>query len=277
MTKEELKQIQSICREWLRQPDTAKDSRLTIPLGGALSRAFALKINALLTFDNVLIMSADDADTGVSYATLIRQPDGAEEIFDTPFEKIPTESSVASEPAPERATQKRYRLAMEELAERQRRDAAEAATQAVELDTLWIERDHSASEPQPKFLLYSDGKLLGYSLLERDRSAGQRSGRFHPGEDYFEYAHTFQELPEAENECLEINVREAYEIFEDGSDAVRMKFYELAAKVDQMKLYIEDESGTRINTSTVRLEDLSLKYDDESERWLYVTVDSSAS
>ena len=212
MTKEELKQIQSICREWLRQPDTAKDSRLSIPAGDALSRAFALRVSALLTFDNVLILSANDAETGVCYAKLIREPDGAEEIFDTPFEKIPTESIVDSEPAPERETQKRYREAMEQLAETQRRDAAEAAAHAVEVNAWWIEKDDSAFEPQPKYLLCTNGKLLGYSLLEREGSDGERKGRFHPSEDYFEYADIFAALPQAENECLEAGVREAYGI-----------------------------------------------------------------
>jgi len=92
MTKEGLEQIQSVCREWLQRVGTSQQSRLTIPAAAALSRPVELKINAFLTFDNVLIMSADDAETGACYAKVIRQPDGTEEIFDTPLDRVAASS-----------------------------------------------------------------------------------------------------------------------------------------------------------------------------------------
>ncbi|HSS19779.1 MAG TPA: hypothetical protein VLL54_06870 [Pyrinomonadaceae bacterium] len=270
MTRDELEQVQSICHGWLRHAGTANGSRMTIPATGAITCPVELQVRSLLSFDNVLISSAVDANTDTCYAKLIRQPDGAEEIFDTPFEKIPTDSAVASEAITERPTQTRYREAMERLAETQQRDAENAVT-GIEPNALWLEKASSAAEQQPKYLLYTNGKLLGYSLLERRGSDGQRSGRFHASDDYFEYIDIFAALPDVENDWMEVNVREAYGIVEAGSDESRARFNELSEQVAALDLYLCDESGRKIDASEVRLEDLSRKYDDESERWLYLT------
>jgi hypothetical protein len=270
MTKEELEYIQAACRVWLRHPDAAT-SRVTIPAAGPLSRPVEVERSGILTFDNVLITSAVDAETGVCYTKLIKQPDGLSEFFDTPSEKIaPDRRPVnVSEPAM-RATQKKYQDAMRRLEEE--RPGAEAT--GIDLDPMWIEKADSDSDEQPKHQLYTQGKLLGYSLLERKRSEGNLSGRFHPSEDYFEYAPLFVELPEAENEWMETNAREAYGISDERRDLTRARFNELSAQVAGLDLYLMSEAGTRIETSEIKLEDLSAYYKDESERWLHVVVES---
>lgn len=79
------------------------------------------------------------------------------------------------------------------------------------------------------------------------------------------------------NDCLEANVQEAYGIFEEENDSYRTRFALLSAQVDELELYVEEENGQRIEASEVRLEDLSRHYDDETERWLYVTVNKEQS
>lgn len=262
ITKAELEYIQEICHEWLWRPATANGSQLTIPAGGELARAFELKIIGVLTFDNVLILSAADAQTGACYAKLIRQPDGPEAVFDTPFEKLAVSVSP-SEPAPLRATQQRYQEAGARVINE------EVPVSANDLNSAWIEKANSASEEPPKYLLFTNGKLLGYSLLERARTGGQRSGRFHPGEDYFEYAQIFAAFPDLENECVEQSARAAYGLSES-DDGSRTRFNELSSQIAELKLYLEDESKRRLQTADLRLEDLSQKYNDQTERWLHV-------
>ena len=94
MTKEELEHIQNVCRQWLAQPGTASNSHLTISAGGALTRTVELVAKTLLTFDNVLFKSALDAKTGAIYTGFARQPDGTEEFFDTPYEKMEKMANV---------------------------------------------------------------------------------------------------------------------------------------------------------------------------------------
>ena len=279
MTKEELEQIQSVCRDWLRQPGVANGSRLIIPAGGAVSRTVELEVSSLLTFDNVTITSAVDADTGVCYSKLIAGQGESGETIDTPLEMItggetsPSTSPVPKQSAPLRATQKRYQDAMQRLAETHDSHVTEGSRSASDTNAWWIEKVPSEADQQPKYLLYTNGELLGHSLLERARSDGQRSGRFHPSEDYFTYAHIFAALPQAENDCFEASAREAYEIVEAGDDEYRKRFNELSAEVDALQLYLEDEDGLKIKTTELRLEDLSHHFDDETERWLHVTID----
>jgi hypothetical protein len=274
MTKEELEHIQAVCRERLRRPDTSEDCCLVIPAGGALSCAIELKVSALLTFNNVLIMSANDSETGICYTKLIRQSDGLEEVFNTPFEKIAADSVAPGAPKPllMRAAQRRYQEAMERFGGTQQADANTGVPSPVSTNEWWIEKATFEADQLPKYLLYTNGKLLGYSMLERARADGKRSGRFHASEDYFEYADIFEAFPQAENDCLEANVQEAYGIFEVENDDYRKKFAQLSAQVDALGLYVEEESGHRLAASEVRLEDLSHKYDDQTERWLYITI-----
>ncbi len=271
MTEAELAHIQAVCHEWLRQPGTAKHSRMTIPAGGALSRAVELKISALLTFDNVLIMSAVDAETGACYTKLIGRQGEPGEFIDTPLDQIAFKSTspVQEQPAPLRATQKRYRDAMERLSETQ----AQNIPSVSDTNEWWFEKAAYEDDQLPKVLLYTAGKLLGYSMLERARSDGERSGRFYASEDYFEYAHIFEALPQAENDCWEANVQEAYGIFAAEHEGYRARYALLSAQVDELRLYLEDESGQRFEALEVKLEDLSRHYDEETERWLYVTIE----
>lgn len=247
---------------------------MTIPAGGALSRTVEIKISALLTFDDVLIMSALDADSGACYTKLIGRQGEPGEIIDTPLDQITFKaaSAVQGQSAPLRATQKRYQDAMELAATRPGK-ANEAVPPAGDTNTLWIEKPNSEADQQPKYLLYSNGKLLGHSLLERARSNGERRGRFYPSEEYFEYAEIFAALPQAENDSLEANAQEAYGIFAEENDGYRARFAQLSAQVDELELYVAEESGHRIETSEIRIEDLSHHYDDETERWLYVTIE----
>ena len=276
MTEAKLEHIQAVCRGWLRQSDTSTDSRMTIPAGGALSRTIEIKISALLTFDNVLIMSAVDAETGACYTKLIGRQGEPGELIDTPLDQISFNSTspASGEPAPLRATQKRYQDAMERFA--QVNSINKGVAPVSDTNELWIEKTNSEVEQVPKYLLYTGEKLLGYSLLERARSNGERSGRFHPSEEYFEYAQIFAALPLAENDCLEANCQEGYGIFERENDGYRARFALLSAQVDALELYVEEEGGHRIEASEIRLEDLSHDYDDETERWLYVTYQQNS-
>ena len=79
-------------------------------------------------------------------------------------------------------------------------------------------------------------------------------------------------LPEAENEWMETNAREAYGISDESARTVRSRFNELSTQVAALKLYITNEAGTRVEASEVRLEDLSAYYNDQSERWLHVVI-----
>jgi hypothetical protein len=164
---------------------------------------------------------------------------------------------------------------MERLAGTQQANAN--ASSASDTNEWWIEKANSEADERPKYLLYTNGKLLGYSMLERARSAGGRSGRFHPSEEYFEYVDIFAALPQAENDYLEANAEEGYGIFAEEHDGYRTKFALLSAQVDSLELYVAEESGDRIAASEIRLEDLSRHYDDETERWLYVTTNNEQS
>lgn len=247
---------------------------MTIPAGGALSRTVEVKISALLTFDDVLIMSAVDAETGACYTKLIGRQGEAGDFMDTPLDQIAfnSPSPVEEQPVPLRATQKRYEDAMKRVTQANSLDKGIASVS--DTNELWIEKTNSDADQLPKYLLYTNGKLLGYSLLERARSEGQRTGRFHPSEDYFEYADLFAALPQAENDCMEANAQEAYGILAEENDGYRARFAQLSAQVDELKLYVEEESGQKIDASEIRLEDLSHHYDDQTERWLHVTIDT---
>lgn len=269
MTKQELEYIQAACRVWLQQPG-ADMSRTIIPAAGPLSRPVEVARSGVLTFDNALITSAVDVETGVCYTKLIEQTEGVSEFFDTPSEEIaPDRNPVnVSEPAM-RNTQKKYQDAMR----RSEEERCDAEATAIDLNPSWLEKENPDSANQPKYQLYTNGKLLGYSLLERAGSDGQRIGRFHPSEDYFDYAHIFAALPQAENDCFEANAREGYGIMEAGDEEQRKRFNELSAEADELKFYLEDEEGLRIKASVVSLEDLSRHYDDETERWLHVAIE----
>ena len=193
---------------------------------------------------------------------------------DTPFEQIASATAVQHEVKAEpvvRATQKRYQDALARLAESQPAQAASA--DYTDLTLSWIARGNfDVDDEQPKFFLYSDQKLLGYSLLERRRADNQLSGRLHASEDYFEYAEILVAFVEAENDCLESNVREAYGLFDPENAELQTRFDELSTRVNALQLYVADDTGRRLDTSEVRIEDLSRKYDDETERWLFVTL-----
>lgn len=269
MTKEELEYIQAVCRDWLQHPG-APTNKTIISAAGPLSRPVEVERHGILTFDNLRITSAVDAETGVCYTKLLEQPDGVSEFFDTPIEKIaPDQGPLNVSEPPMRASQKQYQDAMRRLEEE--RSIVNAT--AIDPNSWWIEKADGDSDEQPKYQLYTDGKLLGYSLLERARSNGQRIGRFHPSENYFDYAHLFAALPQAENDCFEANAREAYGIADAEADEERKRFNELSAEADALKIYLEDEAGLRIKTLELRLEDLSRLYDDEKERWLRVAIE----
>ena len=248
---------------------------MIIPAGGALSRDVEVVVSSLLTFDNVLIRSAGDAETGVCYTKLIGRQGEAGEFIDTPLDRITSNPTPPDpeQPAAMRATQKRYQDAMERFAKTRQSEVSEGLPSVSDMRTWWIEKADSEAVEQPKYLLYTNRQLLGYSLLERTRSGGQLSGRFYPGEDYFEYSHIFEEFPEAENDCLEANAREAYEIFDEKNEEYRNRFNELAAQVAALRLCLADEAGGMIAASEIRLEDLSRYYNDPTERWLYVTLE----
>ena len=278
MTKAELEHIQSVCHEWLRQPGVSQDSRKTIPSSDVLSRTVELKITGLLTFDDVLITSVIDAESGTCYTKLIATPGEAGEFFDTPFESIaPDTASLLKDPAKVlTATRERYQDAMARLADSKvSENESDVANQLAMNSSLLggLSQSQREDDTAPKFLLYSNRKLLGHSLLERSLSTHERRGRFHPSEDYFEYAEFFAALPAAENEWMEANAQEAYGLEVAGALEARSRFTELSAKLEALKLYVENEDGHPIEASKIELEDLSRHYDDETERWLYVTLD----
>ena len=278
MTKAELEHIQSLCHEWLLQPGVSQDGRKTIPSSNALSRAVELKITALLTFDDLLITSVSDAETGACYTKLIASFGEPGEFFDTPFESLaPDTASLVSEPAKVlTATQQRYQEAMARLRDSERSDVRESdVANQLEMDLLLparLSQSQRETDTAPKFLLYTNRKLLGHSLLERARSSNERRGRFHPSEDYFEYAEIFAALPAAENECMEANVQEAYGLQVAGALESRKRFDELSTQLEALKLYLENEDGQPIEAVEIKLEDLSRHYDDETERWLCVRL-----
>ena len=70
---------------------------------------------------------------------------------------------------------------------------------------------------------------------------------------------------------MEANAREAYGLPDDNGGEYRNRFQELSDRIEALELYIADASGQKIETSEVRIEDLSSHYDDESERWLHVS------
>jgi len=277
MTRAELEHIQTVCHDWLRQPGVSQSGRKTIPSSNALSRAVELKITGLLTFDDVLITSVIDAETGICYTKLIGRPGEAGEFFDTPFESIaPDTVSIAKEPAKVlTATRQRYQDAMARLAE----VSESNVSKQMELDSwplgAFSPNEREANDDAAKFLLYTNRNLLGYSLLERALSTRERRGRFHPSENYFEYAEFFAALPAAENEWMEAGVQEAYGLQVAGALESRNRFNELSAQLEALKLYVESEDGHPIETVEIKLEDLSRKYDDEAERWLWVTLNSN--
>lgn len=272
MTDEELKHIQAVCRGWLRQPGTANRSRMTIPAGGALSRTVEVVVGSLLTFDNVLFMAALDAETSACYTTMIVPQGQPEEFIDTPLDKFLAYSTppVQQPSAPLRATQQRYHDAMQRLAESSQRDLPEAIDSTFDTKA-WLAPRMTPEADRQKFLLYTNQDVLGHSFLEHERG-GQRNGRFYPDENYFEYASIFEAFPEAENYALEANAREAYELFDEKNEEYRNRFNELSAQIASLGLYVTDESGRKLETSELRLEDLSRYYDDQLERWLYVTL-----
>lgn len=275
MTKAELEQIQTVCREWLRQPERS-ESRLTIPAGSGLSRAIQIERKAILTFDNLLITTAVDAETGAKYAGLIQRPDEPDEFLDIPYamvaEVTPLPASEAPAPPPLRATQRRYQEAMDLLAQHQRESSNDFDAPADY--SQWLDNAPSAARDLlPSYLVYSGSELLGYTMLERIRSARERDGRFYPSEDYFAYADIFTALPDAEEEYLEAAVRTAYGLIDHGSDESWKRFNDLSAQVEALALYLQTEDGKRMEVMEVRLVDLSHKYDDQTERWLYITVD----
>jgi hypothetical protein len=279
MTKAELEHIQTVCHEWLRQPGVAQDSRRTIS-SSALSRPVELKINGLLTFDDVLIKSVIDAETGTCYTKLIARPGEAGEFFDTPFESIARDTAALVK-GPEKvltATRARYQDAMARLRDSERSDVSEPyVANQWEIDSLLLnvlsesQRDNDTA---PKFLLYTNRKLLGYSLLERALSTHERRGRFHPSEDYFDYSEFFAALPAAENEFMEASVQEAYGLTVAEALESRNRFNELLVQLEALRLHVENEAGQTIDAVEIKLEDLSRYYDDEAERWLWVTLKS---
>ena len=252
MTKDELEQVQSIIRQWMSEPTTHSDSRLTIPSGIVADRAIVIEIKSLLTFDNVLVESAVDADSGLCYTKRIGPSGKAGEFIDTPFEMLALETAQTGGPAPPanfipRPAQRAIEPTLDELSE--------------------VDSDPD----RPKFLLYSNQTLLGYSLLEQTKSSNERKGRFHPSDDYFDYSQIFEAFPQVENDWMELNAREAYGLTDDDADAYRNRFNELTEKVEALKLYLTDATSQRIETTEVTVEDLSHYYDDQRERWLYVT------
>jgi len=270
MTQEELEYIQTVCRAWLKQPDTSQESRLVVPQGDSLSRAVELEVKALLTFDDVLIKSAADAETGANYTRMLSQPNGPDEFFDTPFEMI-TVPAPPPAPTPLRATQKRHQEAMARNTASKNDNSS--AVDSLPRFELWCDEGSVADDDSlPKYLIYSGPELLGHSLLERVHSARERSGRFCPGDNYFNYVDIFAALPDAENEFFEAAVKTAEGLVDNEVQQASSRFSELAAKIAALDLYVQSEGGERMAVSEVRLEDLSRKYDDQAERWLYITL-----
>jgi hypothetical protein len=259
MTKDELEQIQSICRQWMSEPTTHRESRLTIPSGVVLPRTMLIEIKGLLTFDNVRILSAIDVDSGVCYTKLIGNLLEVGTFIDAPFEMI---EAGANETSASDATAAANSVAVPCVQPTITQPRIPAS------DMLAAEAD-SDSGP-PRFLLYSNQTLLGYSLLEKTRSAQQKSGRFYPSDDYFDYSQLFEAFPQAENDWMEVSAREAYGLTADNAGEYRKRFAELSEGIEALRLYLADAEGRAIETAEVGVEDLSRHYDDQSERWLHV-------
>ncbi len=253
MTNDELEQIQLIIHQWMSEATTHSESRLTIPSGIVTDSAIVIEIKTLLTFDNVLVESAVDADTGLCYTKRIAPSGKAGEFIDTPFEMLPGETAPITEAALPASF------------------VAQAPQHPIEPSPVELKAEADSDPDRPKYLLYSNDTVLGYSLLEQTKSANQRKGRFHPSDDYFDYSQTFEAFPQAENDWMELNAREAYGLTDDDAEAYRNRFNELTDKIGALKLYLADANRKRIETTEVRVEDLSHYYDDQRERWLYVT------
>jgi hypothetical protein len=234
----------------LSNPATNGDSRLTLPPDAVLPRAITIEIKAILTFDNVRIISAIDADTSVCYTKLIGKSGDAGTFIDTPLDMI---AARPDQPVRENSVRS------SESAN------AEVARPRTEMATTF-EQDSASGD----YLLCSNGKVLGCSALEKTKSAHQRTGRFFPSDDYYEVAEIFEQFPTVENDWLEANVREAYGLTDNDASDFRRKFNDLCERIDALKLYVGDASGKQIATTEVKLEDLSTFYRDESERWLHV-------
>ena len=200
----------------------------------------------------MLITSAVDTETAVCYTKLIGKSGEVGTFIDAPLEMIANdEASYVPDIPP------KFSSAVE-APERARDEPRSIQTMVFESDSL-----------REKYLLCSNGTVLGYSLLEKTIS-DSRSGRFFPSDDYFEFAETFAAFPQAENDCFEANVREAYGLIDDDADEYRRVFNELSERIDALHLYVADEAGKPIPTTELRVEDLSQYYRDESERWLHV-------
>jgi len=254
ITEEQFKQIQSLCREWLSEPATNRESRLTIPAGAVLPQSITVEIKGILTFDDVLITSAVDTKTGVCYTKLIGKSGDPGTFIDSPFEMI----GAGEAPQPDKTRSQSPAYASERVTDGVINPHPEERTAF---------RDKSA---RGEYLLCSNGIVLGSSSLEKTKSTDQRTGRFFPTDDYYEVAEIFEAFPQAENDWLETNVREAYGLTDDDAEDFRRKFNELCERIDALKLYVADESGKQIATTELKLEDLSQFYRDESERWLHV-------
>jgi hypothetical protein len=200
----------------------------------------------------VLIESAVDADNGFCYTKRIGESGKTGEFIDTPFEMIEAAAAQTTEPS----------LSANFI----RRSEQQPTVAPIKTATPEIDSDPD----RPKFLLYSNQTLLGYSLLEQTKSANQRKGRFHPNDDYFDYSAMFEEFPQAENDWMEVNTREAYGLTNENAGEVHKRFNELRTGIEGLKLYLADADGRAIETVEVRVEDLSRHYDDPSERWLHV-------
>jgi len=236
-----------MCREWLNDPATTSESRLIIPAGIVLPQAIAIEIKRILTFDDVLITSAVDADSGLCYTKLFSKSGGPGSFINPPLEMI-----AGPEPAPELSASPT--------------ETTKPATRPR------LDRKPAIESPLPHrpYRLCSNRIVLGSSALEKTNSANHRSGRFYPSDDYFEVAEIFAAFPQAENDWMETNAREAYGLTEDNASEHRRRFNDLVERIEALELFVADETGKPIPAEEVRLEDLSQHYDDESERWLHV-------
>lgn len=285
INEEQFKQIQSLCREWLSDPTTNRESRLTIPAGGGVSESITIEFKTILTFDNVLITSAVGVESGTCFTKLIGKSGEPGTFIDAPFDMIAASDERRAGVMPQKCGE------MESV-------PGAAATGSVQPRKLGTGGQDSSVDPVPtapgsdstattkphddrsmafetnstdeKYLLYSNGTVLGFSSLEKTKSQHQRTGRFFPSDDYFEFAEIFEEFPQAENDCLDANVHEAYGLTYDNADVFRKKFNDLCERIDALKLYVVDDQGKQIAVTEVKLEDLSKFYSDESERWLHV-------
>lgn len=258
-TDEQIRHIQSICREWLSNPATTRDTLFIMPADDVVPHAVSIEIQGILTFDDVLIRSAVDAETRVCYTKHISRWGDPGTFIDAPSEMIAPagaplvpDSQTIGQTKPE-AT-----------------NASTPSPRAREPVTFKEAETFDFKPPEGSYLFCSNEVVLGYSLLEKTRSQNQRSGRFIPSDDYYEVADMFQDFPQAENDCLEANAREAYGLVDDNAGEYRKVFNALSLRIDALKLYLSDDKGGPLNTIEVRLEDLSKYYDDPSERWLHV-------